>query len=131
MEIQADLGSDIAMLLTNALPYPCDRKYAESSLGYTLRWARRCKTWVQEHQPCSGKGSSTTSALFKGPCARFEKRCAEELAAMDFDGYAIGGVSVGEPEEEMLGLLTIPSPGCRRTSPVMRWGWARLPSFWR
>ena len=43
MEIQADLGSDIAMLFDECPPYPCDRKYAEASLGYTLRWARRCK----------------------------------------------------------------------------------------
>ncbi len=51
MEIQANLGSDIAMLFDECPPYPCDRKYAEESLGYTLRWAERCRRWVDENKP--------------------------------------------------------------------------------
>ncbi len=100
MEIQANLGSDIAMLFDECPPYPCDRKYAEKSLGYTLRWAKRCKAWVDEHQPRSGKGLQQHFGIVQGSVyADLRRRCAEELAAMDFDGYAIGGVSVGEPEE--------------------------------
>ena len=66
MEIQADLGSDIAMLFDECPPYPCDRKYAEASLGYTLRWARRCKAWVQEHRPRSGEGRQHHFGIVQG-----------------------------------------------------------------
>lgn len=103
MQIQADLGSDIAMLFDECPPYPCERSYAEQSLGYTLRWAARCKTWIDDNRPSSGTGRQRHFGIVQGSVyADLRKQCAEELAAMDFDGYAIGGVSVGEPEEEML-----------------------------
>ncbi len=54
MEIQANLGSDIAMLFDECPPYPCDRSYAEKSLGYTLRWAKRCRDWIDAHKPMTG-----------------------------------------------------------------------------
>ncbi len=111
MEIQAHLGSDIAMLFDECPPYPCDRSYAEKSLGYTLRWARRCKDWVTAHQPMSGSGLQQHFGIVQGSVyADLRRRCAEELAAMDFDGYAIGGVSVGEPEEEMLRAIENTTP---------------------
>ena len=111
MEIQANLGSDIAMLFDECPPYPCDRKYAEKSLGYTLRWAKRCKAWIDEHQPMSGNGRQQHFGIVQGSVyADLRRRCAEELAAMDFDGYAIGGVSVGEPEEEMLRAIDNSAP---------------------
>ncbi|MBR6576790.1 MAG: tRNA guanosine(34) transglycosylase Tgt, partial [Akkermansia sp.] len=111
MEIQANLGSDIAMLFDECPPYPCDRKYAEKSLGYTLRWAKRCKAWVDEHQPMSGPGLQNHFGIVQGSVyADLRRACAEELAAMDFDGYAIGGVSVGEPEEEMLRAIENSTP---------------------
>ena len=111
MEIQANLGSDIAMLFDECPPYPCDRKYAEKSLGYTLRWAKRCKQWIDEHQPTSGNGLQNHFGIVQGSVyADLRKLCAEELAAMDFDGYAIGGVSVGEPEEEMLRAIENTAP---------------------
>ena len=111
MEIQANLGSDIAMLFDECPPYPCDRKYAEKSLGYTLRWAKRCKAWVDEHQPRSGNGLQQHFGIVQGSVyADLRRQCAEELAAMDFDGYAIGGVSVGEPEEEMLRAIENSTP---------------------
>ena len=118
------------MLFDECPPYPCDRKYAEASLGYTLRWARRCKAWVQEHRPRSGEGRQHHFGIVQGSVyADLRKKCAEELAAMDFDGYAIGGVSVGEPEDEM--LRVIPLPGCRRRSPGTPWGWAPPPNCWK
>ena len=111
MEIQAHLGADIAMLFDECPPYPCDRKYAEKSLGYTLRWAKRCKAWIDERQPMSGDGLQQHFGIVQGSVyADLRKSCAEELAAMDFDGYAIGGVSVGEPEEEMLRAIENTAP---------------------
>ncbi len=111
MEIQANLGADIAMLFDECPPYPCDRAYAEKSMGYTLRWAARCKTWVQEHRPMSGNALQQHFGIVQGSVfADLRRACAEQLAEMDFDGYAIGGVSVGEPEEEMLRAIENTTP---------------------
>ncbi len=111
MEIQANLGSDIAMLFDECPPYPCDRQYAEKSLGYTLRWAKRCKQWVNENQPMTNGQRQQHFGIVQGSVyADLRRQCAEELAAMDFDGYAIGGVSVGEPEEEMLRAIEHAAP---------------------
>ena len=103
MEIQSFLGSDIAMLFDECPPYPCERKYAEKSLGYTTRWAARCKAWVEENKPRSGSGAQQHFGIVQGSIyADLREQSAKELVALGFDGYAIGGVSVGEPEEEML-----------------------------
>ena len=130
MEIQADLGSDIAMLFDECPPYPCDRKYAEASLGYTLRWARRCKDWVQEHRPRSGEGRQHHFGIVQGSVyADLRKRCAEELATMEFDGYAIGGVSVGEPEEEMLRAIDHSAPWLPEDKPRYAMGLGTPPQL--
>ena len=132
MEIQADLGSDIAMLFDECPPYPCDRKYAEASLGYTLRWARRCKAWVQEHRPRSGEGRQHHFGIVQGSVyADLRKKCAEELAAMDFDGYAIGGVSVGEPEDEMLRAIDHSAPWLPEEKPRYAMGLGTPPNCWK
>ncbi|MEP4079517.1 tRNA guanosine(34) transglycosylase Tgt [Haloferula sp.] len=102
MEIQASLGSDIAMLFDECPPYPCERKYAEESLGLTTRWARRCKDWVEKHQPRSGEGKQRHFGIVQGSIwAELREQSARELVDIGFDGYAVGGVSVGEPEHEM------------------------------
>jgi len=103
MEIQGNLGSDIAMLFDECPPYPCDRAYAEKSMGYTLRWAKRCREWIDENKPQSGGKPQLHFGIVQGSThADLRRQCAEQLAEMNFDGYAIGGVSVGEPEHEML-----------------------------
>lgn len=102
MEIQAKLGSDIAMLFDECPPYPCDKDYAANSLGLTSRWAKRCKDWVAKNQPRSGEGRQQHFGIVQGSIyADLREQSARELVDLDFDGYAIGGVSVGEPEEEM------------------------------
>lgn len=103
MYIQACLGSDIAMLFDECPPYPCDRAYAEKSLGLTTRWALRCKEWVAQNEPRSGSGRQQHFGIVQGSVyADLREASATQLSAMDFDGYAVGGVSVGEPEHEML-----------------------------
>ncbi len=103
MDIQATLGSDIAMVFDECPPYPCEHDYAARSLALTLRWARRCRDWAEM------RDAATRPAVFgivQG--ATFEDLRAESaqaMAAMDFDGYAVGGVSVGEPEEEMMAAV--------------------------
>ncbi len=111
MEIQANLGSDIAMLFDECPPYPCERKYAEKSNGLTLRWAQRCKQWIDENKPMTNGQRQLHFGIVQGSVyADLRRECAEKLAEMDFDGYAIGGVSVGEPEEEMLRAIEHAAP---------------------
>jgi queuine tRNA-ribosyltransferase len=127
MEIQAALGSDIAMALDECVPYPCEYDYAAQSAEMTTRWARRCKEWKQKNAECPTSNiqrrmaepikyqpSTTNSLLFaivQG--ATFEdlrKQSAQAIVDLDFDGYAIGGVSVGEPEEEMMRAVESAEP---------------------
>ncbi len=102
MEIQAALGSDIAMLFDECPPYPCDEAYAAKSLALTTRWARRCKDWIIANSPRSGNGRQLHFGIVQGSTfACLREQSARELVDLDFDGYAVGGVSVGEPEHEM------------------------------
>lgn len=121
MEIQAALGSDIAMALDECVPYPCDYDYAAQSAEMTTRWAKRCKEWKRRNGETGKAGLADSpprpfahSMLFgiiQG--ATFEnlrKESAQAIVALDFDGYAIGGVSVGEPEEEMMRAVESAEP---------------------
>ena len=127
MELQATLGSDIAMVLDECPPWPCEYDYAAKSAEMTIRWAKRCKEWAQENAFRSGtkiesKTGETPVAteeqkrqlvfgIVQG--ATFEKlrkQSAQAIVDLDFDGYAIGGVSVGEPEEEMFRAVESSEP---------------------
>jgi queuine tRNA-ribosyltransferase len=102
METQATLGSDICMLFDECPPYPCEHGYAAESLARTLRWAAICR-----EVPTPGlKFGIVQGATF--PDLRRES--AEALVAMGFDGYAVGGVSVGEPEAEMMNAVESSEP---------------------
>ena len=106
MEIQAALGSDVAMFFDECPPYPCPRDYAASSLALTTRWARRCKAWVDRHAPPSGTGRQHHFGIVQGSTwADLREQAARELVDLDLDGYAVGGVSVGEPEAAMLAAI--------------------------
>jgi queuine tRNA-ribosyltransferase len=100
MEIQTILGSDIAMAFDECPPYPCEWEDAALSLERTLRWAYRCRSWVAE-QPVDRR--PLLFGIVQGSTHRdLREKSAQSLVTMDFDGYAVGGVSVGEPETEML-----------------------------
>ena len=94
IEIQNSLGSDIMMCFDECPPYPCTREYMITSMERTLRWAKRCK---------DSNKNPDRQGLFGivqgGEFLDLRQRCAKELVAMDFDGYSIGGTSVGEPKE--------------------------------
>ncbi len=110
MEIQATLGSDIAMAFDECPPYPCERDYAAKSLGLTLRWAKRCRQWALERD-AAGKSRGALFGIVQGATfADLRRESAEALVAMDFEGYAVGGVSVGEPEEEMMAAIESSEP---------------------
>lgn len=96
MAMQRILGSDIAMCFDECPPYPCDAKYAKQAVERTLRWARRCR-----EQP-RAEGQLVFGIDQGGEFSELREYCARELSAMDFDGYAVGGVSVGEPENVLI-----------------------------
>ena len=103
MEIQAALGSDIAMLFDECTPWPCTHDEAKKSMELTLRWAQRCRDWVDQHRPQTGGGAQLHFPIVQGSTYQdLRERCARELVALDFPGYAVGGLSVGEPEEDMM-----------------------------
>ena len=99
MDIQQALGSDIAMAFDVCTAYPCDRETAKENMERTHRWAERCRTHhTREDQALFG---IVQGAFFKD--LRVES--AKALAAMDFPGYGIGGLSVGEPKPMMYEML--------------------------
>lgn len=93
MGIQRKLGSDIAMVFDECTPYPCDRNYACKAVERTLAWAALCA-----RQP-RADGQLVFGIVQGSVYDDLRDRCAGELVSMGFDGFAIGGVSVGEPDE--------------------------------
>ena len=101
MEIQKNLGSDICMVLDECIPYPCEKKACRASVERTIRWAKRC--FDAYHALGLPQRGRHAFAIVQGSnYGDLRIECAERLSEMDFPGFAIGGVSVGEPEEEML-----------------------------
>lgn len=97
--IQIDLDSDIMMCLDQCIPYPATRKQAVSALERTTRWAERCQSeWANRARPDSALFGIVQGGMFPD----LRQRSAAELVAMDFPGYALGGLSVGEPTDVML-----------------------------
>lgn len=105
MEIQNALGSDIMMAFDECAPYPADHDYVKRSLERTTRWAKRCK---EAHK------NPETQALFGivqgGMYKDLREQSVKELLALDFPGYSVGGLSVGEPKDLMNEILehTVP-----------------------
>lgn len=105
VQVQKRLGSDIVMPLDHVVQYPASREETEDALERTVRWARRS----QEEM-----GEQPDQALFAivqgGTFPRLRQECAQRMVEMDFPGYAVGGLSVGEPKELMYSTLdeTVP-----------------------
>ena len=99
MEIQKALGSDIVMLFDECPKLPATKERLRESMELTLRWAQRCKDYqLQEHQSLFG-------IVQGGLHLDLRQECLERLMQIDFPGYAIGGLSVGEKNEELVELL--------------------------
>ena len=105
MEIQNALGSDIMMAFDECAPYPADREYVKKSLERTTRWLQRCK---DAHK------NTENQALFGiiqgGMYKDLREQSAKEITAIDLPGYAIGGLSVGEPKPLMYEVLEYTTP---------------------
>ncbi len=104
MEIQRVLGSDIAMVFDECPPHDAPAKEQRLAVERTIRWARECR-----EQP-RAEGQKVFGIVQGGSDAVLREQCARELVKMDFDGYAIGGVSVGEPEPEMMKAIELAEP---------------------
>lgn len=109
MAIQADLGSDIAMVLDECPPWPCDRTAAAESVRRSLRWAGECRK-AAEQSGFMAAGHLVFGIVQGSIFEDLRREAARSLAALDFPGYAIGGVSVGEPEPEMLQQIAATAP---------------------
>jgi queuine tRNA-ribosyltransferase len=104
MQVQRDLGSDIVMIFDECTPYPASHAEAKQSMELSLRWAARSK---QAH-------ADNPAALFGivqgGVYADLRLQSAEQLQKLEFDGYAVGGLAVGEPKEERDRILEVIVP---------------------
>jgi queuine tRNA-ribosyltransferase len=104
MEVQRDLGSDIVMIFDECTPYPATEKEAETSMQLSLRWAQRSKD-------AHGDNTSALFGIIQG--GMYEGLRDISLAGLeeiDFDGYAIGGLSVGEPKDDMMRIVKYTAP---------------------
>lgn len=108
-EIQRKLGSDIAMVLDECPPWPCEEDACRLAVERTIRWAGEFRKHAEEAGFLAA--GHHVFGIVQGSVFDNQRReCAEALAALDFPGYAIGGVSVGEPEEEMLRQVAVTAP---------------------
>jgi queuine tRNA-ribosyltransferase len=104
MSIQRDLGSDIAMVFDDCPPYPAERERVAAAVKRTACWAAECR----EQPRADGQ---LIFGIVQGGChADLRERSAADITALDFDGHAIGGLSVGEPEPEMLAMAAHTAP---------------------
>ena len=99
VEIQTDYGSDIIMPLDECAHYPCAKDYAEEAMRRTIDWAKRSKTAMDEHLGVSHKQNLLFAIIQGSTYEDLRRECSKVLTEIDFDGFAIGGVSVGEPKD--------------------------------
>lgn len=104
-EIQNALGSDIIMAFDECAPYPADRQYVKNSLERTTRWLERCKA-AHKYPERQALFGIVQGGMYK----ELREQSAREITAIDLPGYAIGGLSVGEPKEMMYEVLDYTVP---------------------
>ncbi len=103
VEVQIALGSDIVMCFDECAPYPCDEAHAKKALEITTRWARRCQTAFASAAPGTLLYGITQGSVFP----ELRRQSTRELVDLDFPGYAIGGLSVGEPQPAMHEIIAL------------------------
>ena len=101
VDTQRIIGSDIMMAFDECTPYPATEEYTQTSMERTHRWLTRCYTQWEQTEPLYGKYQSLFPIIQGGTYPHLRRQSAEFVASFDFDGNAIGGVSVGEPTELM------------------------------
>jgi queuine tRNA-ribosyltransferase len=106
MDVQGALDSDVVMVFDECTPYPASRDEAARSMELSLRWARRCRARFDD----AGNRNALFGIVQGGMHEDLRDASRDGLAAIGFDGYAIGGLSVGEPKAEMLRILDHTAP---------------------
>ena len=114
IDVQIALGADICMAFDECTEYPADRTRAQESLRLTMAWARRSLDHFRAHrdevpwrEELGGRGQSLFGIVQGGMYPDLRRESAERLVEMDFDGYAIGGLSVGEPRERTQEMIAV------------------------
>lgn len=106
IKIQQTIGSDIMMVLDECIPYPATEKYAKDSTERSYRWAKRCLDYKNDNKDYKSNPEQYLFAIVQGSSYKnLRIKNAQDLAALSFDGYAIGGLAVGEPRDEMYETL--------------------------
>lgn len=106
LEIQAQLGSDIRMVLDVCTPYPAEPEQAREEMEQTLAWAERSRAWWERRPGAARDGAALFGIVQGGMHPELREACARRLVALGFDGYALGGFSVGEPAPERPAALS-------------------------
>jgi queuine tRNA-ribosyltransferase len=128
MEIQQVLGSDIVMAFDECPPHPCTHEAAAKSLELTLRWERRSLDWWAARND-AGERPLLFGIVQGSSHEDLRVRSAQELVAMGWDGYAVGGVSVGEPEPEMMKAVEYAVPHLPEDRPRYAMGLGTPPQM--
>jgi queuine tRNA-ribosyltransferase len=105
--IQRQLGSDIMMVLDECAPFPSDVEYARQSNAMTIRWAERCRVAVEKVGPLYGHSQALFGIVQGSVYPDIRTQSAQALTQLGFDGYAIGGLAVGEPPEVMYDIIEV------------------------
>lgn len=116
VDIQRSLGSDIMMVLDECPPYPCTEKYAAEAVERTTRWARHCLDRLNATEPLYGHEQNLFAIVQGSTVPELRKLSAGALVELDFPGYAIGGLSIGEPKSVLFEMIDI----CTEILPVQK-----------
>lgn len=108
--IQADLGSDIIMPLDECAHYPCSKDHAEVAMERTINWAKRSVEAMCDIRQAKNDKQLLFGIIQGATYEDLRKECAQRLLELDFDGYAIGGVSVGEPKNLIYNIVNLVAP---------------------
>ena len=110
VQIQRQLGSDIMMVLDECAPYPSDLEYAKQSNALTIRWAERCKRAFESGTELYGHPQALFGIVQGSVYPEIRQQSAQALVKIGFDGYAIGGLAVGEPADVMYSIIEVCEP---------------------
>jgi queuine tRNA-ribosyltransferase len=107
IDVQRKIGADIIMAFDECTPYPCDKKYATKSMHLTHRWLKRCMAQMEKTEGLYGYTQSLFPIIQGSVYPDLRKQSAEFIAAQGAEGNAIGGLSVGEPDEDMYAMADL------------------------
>jgi queuine tRNA-ribosyltransferase len=105
LEIQRSIGSDIMMVLDECTPYPCEYEYAQKSLKLTSEWAAKAKEAFKNSEPKYNYDQNLFGIIQGSTYKDLREKSAKEIISLDFNGYAIGGLAVGEPTDIMYDVV--------------------------